>query len=276
MVEKVIDKTDWNYTIIENRIVETERLDIYEKMLYIALKRFTNIQTGEAFPGVKRVAELSGMSERKARNVISALAEKGYIHVEHRKNKTSIYTLLSIPAQYAGEASHAGGHAPGAGEGVHEVQVGGARGADELKKHELKKQEQEKHNKKGDVANAPDFSPDDLFEEWWSYYANKVGDKKKCRARYKTLLKKNKHEEIMNGTSRYRDYLAALKARGEFAPNPKHPLTFLNGENFKDEYEKTEGGGNSATNQRSNGPIAGTSYEDVIAAAERGKKAWGG
>lgn len=139
--DQVIDKSNWNYTVIENEIIETDLLDIYEKVFYITLKRFANIQTGEAFPGVKKVSKFAAMSERKARSVISSLTEKGFLKVEHRKNQTSIYTLLSVPAQDAvGGAPHAVGHAHGAVGVMHEVQGGHAQDAYELKKHELKKE----------------------------------------------------------------------------------------------------------------------------------------
>ena len=42
--------------------------------------------------------------------------------------------IYSTPAYCAGGAPHAVGDAYGAGEGVHDVQVGGADRADELKK----------------------------------------------------------------------------------------------------------------------------------------------
>lgn len=119
--------------------------------------------------------------------------------------------------------------------------------------------EREKESNKGDVANAPVVS-DDLFEEWWNLYAHKVGDKKKCRTKYKSLLKKNKHEEIISGSIRYKDHLEALRDSGEFAPNPKYPYTFLNGENFNDEYEV--GGASSGGNSRRNEPVK--QYADGI------------
>lgn len=147
MAELVVDKTKWNYTVIENEIIETEALDIYEKVFYITLKRFANIQTGEAFPGVKRVSKFAGMSERKARSVISSLSEKGFVKVEHRKNQTSIYTLLSVPARYAvGGAHGAVSHAHDAVGVVHAVHEGGAHGADELKRDELKRIELKREN----------------------------------------------------------------------------------------------------------------------------------
>lgn len=145
--DRVVDKSGWSYTIIENDLIEATDLDIYEKMLYISLKRFANLQSHEAFPGVKRLAQMSGMSERKARTVIGDLNTKKYIDVSRRTNNTSIYTIL--PSHARGAV----GHAHGAGGVVHTVHEGGAPGADELKKQELKKDELKKDN--DIVVNTP-------------------------------------------------------------------------------------------------------------------------
>lgn len=222
MGDQVIDNNKWHYTIVENVIIESEHLDIYEKMIYIALKRFANLHTQEAFPGVKRLAIYAGMSDRKARSVLSGLESKNYIEIERRTNQTSIYTILPSHA-------HGAGHEQGAVGVMHTVQGGHEQGADELKRTELEKVEREK--------DKVDKSTDVLFEEWWDLYGNKAGDKKKCRTKYKSLLKKNDHSSILDGTRRYKDHLMKLKSSGEFAPALKYPYTFLNGENFNDEYE---------------------------------------
>lgn len=154
MTGKVVDKSGWNYTIIDNDIVETESLDIYEKMLYISLKRFANIQTGKAFPGVKRLSEMAGMSHRKAQLVISSLVEKKFIAVDYRGYQTSLYTILPTPAQNSPHAHDAPGGAHGAGEGAHHMHPPHAPHAPELKKDELKKDELKK-DKDIVVANAP-------------------------------------------------------------------------------------------------------------------------
>lgn len=111
----------------------------------------------------------------------------------------------------------------------------------EVEKSEIEENEGEnKTMKKPEEAKVnTDELFEELFKEWWDLYAHKVGDKKRCKTKYKTLLKKNKHEHIMQGTKRYKQHLIDLKAKGEFAPNMKNPLTFLNGENFDDEYETT-------------------------------------
>lgn len=79
---------------------------------------------------------------------------------------------------------------------------------------------------------------EDRFEEWWNLYGNKKG-RKKCHTKYKSLLKQYTHELMMAGTETYLQHLSDLQRRGEFVPLQKNPLTFLNGEHFNDEYEKT-------------------------------------
>jgi len=79
----------------------------------------------------------------------------------------------------------------------------------------------------------------ELFESWWSLYGNKKG-KVKCETKYASLLKKYKHEQIMDGTHHYLNHREGLARKGEFVPQQKNPLTFLNGEHFNDEYEGSD------------------------------------
>lgn len=78
-----------------------------------------------------------------------------------------------------------------------------------------------------------------FFQEWWDLYDNKK-DRKKCEQKYSRLLKEYSHEEMMEGTKRYLNYLKILKQQGQFVPNKRYPMTFLNNENFNDLYEVDE------------------------------------
>lgn len=92
---------------------------------------------------------------------------------------------------------------------------------------------------KDNVADAPSNASDNHekhFEEWWNLYANKK-DRKKCIAKYKLLLKKYSQEVIVTGTEKYMNHRKMLSESNRFLPQQKNPLTFLNGENFNDEYE---------------------------------------
>lgn len=90
-----------------------------------------------------------------------------------------------------------------------------------------------KDNKKDMCENRTDF------ESWWNLYNNKKG-KVKCEAKFQKLVKKFGYEIIEDGTKRYLDHLRGLAAKGEFVPQQKNPLTFLNGEHFNDVYETTQ------------------------------------
>ncbi|ULG72988.1 replication protein [Macrococcus brunensis] len=67
------------------------------------------------------------------------------------------------------------------------------------------------------------------FNEWWNAYNKKIG-RKKAEDKFRQCVKKHGFDAVMNGT---RKYLATIKDK-QFQ---KHPLTFLNGEHYNDEYE---------------------------------------
>lgn len=72
-----------------------------------------------------------------------------------------------------------------------------------------------------------------LFDHWWNFYGKKL-DRKKCETKFLKILEKHSFDEIMEGTQRYLDYLKATNTDKQYQ---KYPYTFLNGENWKDEYE---------------------------------------
>jgi hypothetical protein len=74
------------------------------------------------------------------------------------------------------------------------------------------------------------------FDYWWNLYNNKKG-KVKCETKFKQLLKKYEYSIIDEGTKKYLSHRQMLSEKGEFVPNQKNPLTFLNGEHFNDEYD---------------------------------------
>lgn len=258
---KVVDKSGWNYTIIDNDIVETESLDIYEKMLYISLKRFANIQTGKAFPGVKRLSEMAGMSHRKAQLVISSLVEKKFIAVDYRGYQTSLYTILPTPAQNAPHAHDAPGGAHGAGEGAHHMHPPHAPHAPELKKDELKKDELKK-DKDTVVADAPTLP----FEEIINY------------------LNKRANTSFRHSTKKTQNFILALLKEGftvddfkkvidlkteEWLKNPDmnqylRPKTLFNGTNFESYLnQKPKGGPPNGSNQKRDGESGPSEWDDI-------------
>jgi len=110
MTEKAefLDLSGGNFTMVNNLIMRSEKIPVHEKMVYFVLKSYANSQTGEAFPGMKRVARESGISERKARDCMRNLEKLGLIKTEFRDRQTNLYTFLPVrvgllnPAQDAG------------------------------------------------------------------------------------------------------------------------------------------------------------------------------
>lgn len=130
--DKVINKKKWHFTQIENEILETARMDIYQKMTYVCLSMFANRQTNEAFPAVPTLAKMVGASERKIRYVLQELRDMNLITIEPREHSSNLYRLLEIPESIKNTAaSHAVPPAQDARDGVHVMQGTPAQDADE-------------------------------------------------------------------------------------------------------------------------------------------------
>lgn len=87
------------------------------------------------------------------------------------------------------------------------------------------------------------------FDSWWNLYGKKEG-RAKCEKKFNQLVKKYGYEIIEQGTKSYLNHRERLRLTGNFVPQQKNPLTFLNGEHFNDEYET--GSQVAATSQASN------------------------
>lgn len=59
---------------------------------YAVLKAHAGHTTGQAFPGVERIAELSGVSARQVKRELARLAELGYV-VATKRGRSNVYTL---------------------------------------------------------------------------------------------------------------------------------------------------------------------------------------
>ena len=210
------------YAIIPANVRYDKGLKANAKLLYGEITALCN-EKGYCWASNSYFAELYEVNKETVSRWISQLNEKGYITVELTyKEGTN-----QIDKRYI--RINQGGHDEKVNTPIDEKVKGNTTSFNTTVNNT--------NNIKDSVHQ------DELFEEWWDFYNKKLGDKKKCKTRYKSFLNargKNKvtHEEIMEGTRRYQQHLKDLKARGEFAPTVKYPYTFLNGENFKDEYEE--------------------------------------
>jgi DNA-binding transcriptional MocR family regulator len=61
--------------------------------VYSAIKYHTNFNTGQAFPSLETIAELSGVSRRKVVDELKVLEDLGYITKARKGPRSSVYTL---------------------------------------------------------------------------------------------------------------------------------------------------------------------------------------
>lgn len=124
--------------VVPVEIMDIPDLDIYEQMVYIVLRSFTNPREATAFPSYNTIAKLGRMSRRKAIDCVTRLVEKGLLKKEVRldvtknrkiRNTSNLYTIESpkvVHSMHQGSAQHA----PGV---VHSMHQGSAQHAPEHK-----------------------------------------------------------------------------------------------------------------------------------------------
>lgn len=86
------------FTLVYNDFLESELLDKHEKLIYIAIKRFADNDTLKAFPSLKTLHKITGISIRWIKKSIEHMEQLGVISVEHREDdekghQSNIYTL---------------------------------------------------------------------------------------------------------------------------------------------------------------------------------------
>ena len=96
---KIKSATDQRkFTIVYNDFLESDLLDKHEKLIYIAIKRFADNDTLKAFPSLKTLHKITGISIRWIKKSIEHMEQLGVISVEHREDdekghQSNIYTL---------------------------------------------------------------------------------------------------------------------------------------------------------------------------------------
>lgn len=73
------------FSMVPYGLIEDERCGVYHIALFTALARFANYKTGECWPSMPTLSVLTGMSERKMRDVVADLVEWGWMSVIRRK-----------------------------------------------------------------------------------------------------------------------------------------------------------------------------------------------
>lgn len=99
--DKIRSVTDRGYPVILYRdFLESSKLTLHEKMLFIHLKMYAN-KEGKSFPSLATLAKVSGMSKRKVQQCLDSMRDKGILKIEHRKDdekghRSNLYTIYDV------------------------------------------------------------------------------------------------------------------------------------------------------------------------------------
>lgn len=87
-----------NFTMVYSDFFESKKLNFYEKTIYIALKKFADNETMTAYPSVRTISRITGISISKIKESIKNMVDLGAISVNHRYSAdygymSNLYTL---------------------------------------------------------------------------------------------------------------------------------------------------------------------------------------
>lgn len=90
-----MEKKD-SFTMVNNDLIETDLLTIYEKMVYIVIRKHLNQEKKIAFPGMATISREARISKSQVIKAVHGLEEKGLITVQrqttkYNEKKTNIY-----------------------------------------------------------------------------------------------------------------------------------------------------------------------------------------
>lgn len=99
------------FSIIYHDFLDSDLLNTYEKMVFIALKKFAD-SNNQCFPSLKKLADVTKMSKRKIQDTLKALEQKHIIGVKSRFNvnnghTSNLYTLYDFKEVWDSSSSEA-------------------------------------------------------------------------------------------------------------------------------------------------------------------------
>jgi predicted transcriptional regulator len=208
-------------TWIYNTVIEMEDLKTIDKMVYIAICRFSNSK-GTAYPGHETIAKIASCGTTSVKQAIKTLQEKGLLEVRHRflekGGKTSNLYIIKDPR--AIDTTRL--------TDSRETTIPQSRDDYEgrISKDVISITKQ--RQKKGDEYT-------EEFETWWNLYPKKT-EKKSAFKHFKKMQKKYGIESLNKGAKNY-----AIKVKQENREEKyiKKPNNFLNDELFL-EFQESE------------------------------------
>ena len=91
------------FTQIENAIIEDPQITKAEMLVYLILCYHANNDTSQCWPGIKKIAKETRLSNNTVHTAIKGLEDKGYITKTTRQNpdnKQNFTNLYTINTQY--------------------------------------------------------------------------------------------------------------------------------------------------------------------------------
>lgn len=109
--KKVKSATDQrSFTLVYNDFLESNLLGKHEKLIFIAIKKFADNDTLKAFPSLKTLNQITGISIRWIKKSIEHMEKLGVISVERRENdekghQSNLYTLYDFAEVWKAKSS---------------------------------------------------------------------------------------------------------------------------------------------------------------------------
>lgn len=93
MPHKTSVKRRTNFTMVENEVIDDESVSSSEKLVYMALSRFANYDSGKSWPSIDSLCKKSSLTRRTVISAIHKLEETSYLLVERSNNKPHTYWI---------------------------------------------------------------------------------------------------------------------------------------------------------------------------------------
>jgi hypothetical protein len=183
-------------------------------LLYVALGRYADSQTHEAYPSRKTLAGRCRMSATSVDRASAELVKVGAIAKRQRQNNSLVYTLYLSPRVKAPVTTGAESLSPPA-----EIAV--TTGGDLTITTKREPEEREPLNDKTAIVS----HTGELFDKFWTTYPNS-NDKPRARREFDKAIKRVGFEKILAGAVKYRD------DPNRSAEYTKHPSTWLHNDSW--------------------------------------------
>lgn len=91
------DRRGWDHVRLHVQLLRDDRLGAVEIAVYAGIAVHAELATGEAHPAKSTLARYAGISERGVFKALQNLCSAGYVRVEQRPGRASVYVLLPPP-----------------------------------------------------------------------------------------------------------------------------------------------------------------------------------